>query len=93
MTTEEFAGYYRPAVYNFLKLGLVRVSDNADQYRPYRDMERLLGYPIFSTWQGQTAELDKPMDAATKNLLGLLVGPHAVTILKAYQAKKGIKND
>ncbi len=84
MTNEDFAELWFPATVNLFERG------------DYEKLDTALGVAEFDGWinrVGIPRKPDVPLSDNLKHLLKALAGPHAKTILRAYQIKHGIKTE
>lgn len=81
--------YWKPAAQNLSRLGALYPSYNS--WGLYSKLGDALGIKEYDDFLGRANHLDFPISDELKQLLIMLTGPHAVTILKAYRIQKGLE--
>lgn len=61
-----------------------------DLYYSESKLDEALGCNAWADYCNRGHSEDKPMSPEFRNLLEMLSGPHGLTILKAYRAKRGL---
>lgn len=93
MTNEEFYHLWVPATVAVYGNATARYAETRINIGDYLKLEQELKTSEFSEWLDRIGSPDPELPDELKYLLKALVGPHAKTILRAYQIKHGVKTE
>lgn len=86
----DYWDYFVPALENILGIDLTKIQIGI-RYKAAIPMDDVLGVNLADAYNKRLTTSDKPMPQEWRDFLQKLAGPYGHTILKVYQAKKGIK--
>lgn len=71
-------------------MGVIHVGDPTEKWEMLFALDKALGVNMLRSFKERPTSQDEPMSEEWRHFLTSLAGPHGKTLLKVYQARRGI---